>query len=319
MPEITEASLMEAFGLTPPGQGEQEQGVAAPAAEGAPTEPGTGAQEQGVAAPAEDSGTENGAEGAEQEQQPPEEQGMSQEQRRANAARRRQQERQAEISRAVADALAEERKKTETAQEQFFRDAGLKDTFTGKPITNMQEFTAWKQRFDAAKGERAMKSGKLTPEVLEEAISRHPLIQKAQAVIDQAETDRRQQQEARDKARIDEELRQIGLLDPNVKTVADILKLPTAQAFRDNVARGHTLLDAYRLANFDQLTAARAAAARQEALNNARGKEHLGVTGAGRGPGAEAVPAEQMRLFRVMMPDATDDQIQTWYNKHKKN
>ena len=319
MPEITEASLMEAFGLAPQSQGEQEQGVAAPAAEGTPADPGTGEQEQGVAAPAEGSDQETGAEGSQEGAQGAQDQGMSQEERRANAARRRQQEREAEVQRAVSAALEEERKKTQASQEQFFRDAGLKNTFTGKPITNMEEFTAWKQAFDDAQRQKAMKSGKLTPEVLDSAISNHPLIRKAQAVIDQAEAAQRQQQEAADKARIDEELRQIGLLDPDVKTVADILNLPTASAFRANVAKGYTLLDAFRLANFERLTATRAAAAKQEALNNARGKDHLGVTGNGRGAGAESVPPEEMRMFRMMMPDATDAQIQAWYNKHKKN
>lgn len=319
MPEITEASLMEAFGLAPKSQGEQEQGVAAPAAEGTPADTGSGEQEQEVAAPAEESAQDMDEESSQEGAEPAQGQEMSQEERRANAARRRQQERQNEIQQAVSAALAEEQKKTKAAQEQFFRDAGLKNTFTGEAITNMAEFTAWKQAFDDAQRQKALKSGKLTPEVLDDAISRHPLIRKAQAVIDQAEETQRQQQEAADKARIDDELRQISQLDPGIKTVADILALPTASAFRSHIARGYTLLDAYRLANFDRLTASRAAAAKQEALNNARGKDHLGTVGNGRGAGAESVPPDQMRMFRMMMPEATDAQIQAWYNKHKKD
>lgn len=317
-PEITESSLMAAFGLTAPGQGAQEQEIAEPAAEAAPADPNQGAQGQEPAEPAEGSDhtgadPEPADDDGQAGQEEPGKQTMSQEQRRANAARRRQQEQQAAIDAAV----QAEKDRIAAEQAQFFRDANLKNTFTGKPITNMQEFREWKTEFDAKKTEQAVKTGKMTPEVLNDMISRHPVVQKAQSVIDQAELAAKQQREAADKARLDGELAEIRKLNPDIKTVADLLQSPCAEAFRANIKKGMGLYDAYRLADFDRLTAAKAEVARQQALNQSRGKDHLNPVGMGRGPGTVNVPADQMRYFRSLMPDKTDAEIQAFYNKHK--
>lgn len=320
-PEITEASLMAAFGLADPGQGAQEQEPADPAAEGTPAEPQTGEQEQEPADPAEDPAEpEDEAEDpADEGSEPQADSGkkpLTQAERRANAARRRQQEQQAAIDKAVTAAVQAEQQKNEQTMNQFFRDANLKNTITGKPITNMAEFRQWQEAFAQKKAEQAMKSGKMTPEVLNDMISRHPVVQQAQTVIDQHAKEAQRQREAADKARLDAELAQIRELNPAVTTVGDILKLPCADSFRANIKNGMSLYNAYRLADFDRLVASKAEAAKQQALNNARGKDHLSPVGS-RGPGAESVPPEQMKIFRLMMPDKTDAQIQAYYNKHK--
>ena len=304
-PEITEASLMAAFGL----------------AEGTPAEPQTGAQEQDVADPAEGPAEPEDEDGdpADEGSEPQADSGkkpLSQAERRANAARRRQQEQQAAIDKAVAAAVQAEQQKHDQTMTQFFRDANLKNTITGKPITSMDEFRQWQEAFAQKKAEQAMKTGKMTPEVLNDMISRHPVVQQAQAVIDQHAKETQRQREAADKARLDAEMAEIRKLNPAVATVGDLLKLPCADSFRENIKKGMGLYDAYRLADFDRLQASRAEAAKQQAMNNARGKDHLSPVGS-RGPGAESVPPEQMKIFRMMMPDKTDAQIQAYYNKHK--
>ena len=313
-PEITEASLMAAFGLADPGQGAQEQEPADPAAEGTPAEPQTGAQEQDVADPAEGPAEPEDEDGdpADEGSEPQADSGkkpLSQAERRANAARRRQQEQQAAIDKAVAAAVQAEQQKHDQTMTQFFRDANLKNTITGKPITSMDEFRQWQEAFAQKKAEQAMKTGKMTPEVLNDMISRHPVVQQAQAVIDQHAKETQRQ-------RLDAEMAEIRKLNPAVATVGDLLKLPCADSFRENIKKGMGLYDAYRLADFDRLQASRAEAAKQQAMNNARGKDHLSPVGS-RGPGAESVPPEQMKIFRMMMPDKTDAQIQAYYNKHK--
>ena len=56
----------------------------------------------------------------------------------------------------------------------------------------------------------------------------------------------------------------------------------------------------------------------QQALNNARGKDHLRSTGNAQGSGALSVPAEEMAMFRLFNPNATEAEIQKFYNKHHK-
>lgn len=286
MAEFTEQQVYEALGL-----GAQAQEPAEPA--GGTSQPGN------ETAPAEGEGKPG--------TQTPEE-------RRANAARRRQQEQQA----AVDAAVKAERERHDAQMEQFFRDANLKNTITGQPITSMQQFLEWKTAFDAKRTEQALKSGKMTPETLNEAISRHPVVQKAQQVIDQAEQTAKQQRDAADRARIDNDLAEIRKLDPSITSVSDLLAADYAEGFKANVKKGMSLLEAFKLANFDRLTSAKADAARQQAMNQSRGKDHLTPIGTGRGDGSLEVPPAEMRYFHSLMPGKTDSQIREFYNKHKK-
>lgn len=329
MSQITEAKLYEAFGLDAKAQevvdpaaeprkedtaqGENMQEVADPAAEesnveaAVNTEPGTGSvqPEEPDDEAAEDQGDHT------KEQTP--------EQRRANAARRRQQEMQAAIDSAVAAERQRLQEENATRLNDIFARAGLVDSATGKAITNAEEFERWYQGFANARLEQELRGGKLTKETLLQLIGDHPAVKQAQQMVSQLQATQEQQRAASDKTRIDEQLAQIAQLNPEIKSVADILKMPTAAAFRDNVAKGMDFLDAYRLANMEDIAEGKAQRARQAVQSNARGKEHLQSTGNSRGGGAVSVPADQMRLYRMMNPKATDTQIQAHFNQYLKN
>lgn len=322
MPPITEAKLYEAFGLTPPEEtGAQVQEPAAPAAEAQTTEPAEGAQAQEPAAPAAESvqpETEP-SEGApaqkatgEKQENRPGNPPLSEEQRRINAARRRQQEQQA----AIEAALQAERSQTAVAMNQVFAKAGLKNTFTGAPITNLDEFQQWNAKFEETRLQRELQAGKLTVDGLHQAMDQHPAIQQAQQLIQQTQAQQQEQQRAAEQSRIEGELAEIAKLDPSIKSVADLLKMPTSSEFRGYVAKGYGFLDAFKLSNMESITNARAEAVKQEAMNNARGKDHLRATGNGRGTGAASVPTQQMALFRQMNPGKSDAEIQKFYNNY---
>lgn len=321
MPPITEAKLYEAFGLTPPeGQGAQEQETAAPAAEASQVETTQGAQEQEVAVPAveetEPAATESADDDGQEPAGEPEKQAMSQDERRANAARRRQQEQQAAIDKAVADAIRAEQGKTDAAIADIFVRAGLKNSFTGENITNMEQFNAWHQQAADAQLQRELKSGKLTAESLNQLIDQHPAVKQAQALVQQTAQAQKAQQAAADRAKIDGELAEIGKLNPEIKGVADLLNMPTAAQFKGYVDKGYSFLDAYKLANMDSMAEAKAQRAREAAQVNNRGKSHLESTGNSRGAGAAPVPSAQLALFRRLNPNATDAQIQKFYNNY---
>ena len=200
----------------------------------------------------------------------------------------------------------------------FFAKAGLKNTVTGKPITTMEEFDAWRADYDAAKLQKDLKAGKLTPETLRSAVEQTPAIQALKKQQEQQAAEAEQRRQAEAKARVDAELAEIHKMDPTINTVEDLLSMPSAKAFYDLVRKGNSFLDAFRLANFDRLQTARAEAARQQAMNNARGKDHLTGTGTPQGTGAATVPADEMRAFKLFNPTATEAEITAWYNKHKK-
>ena len=336
MAEFTEQQVYEALGL---GAKEQEPAAPAPGAqEPEPqAEPTTGgAKEQEPAAPAsqeeppaqeEPEGTppaqepEGGSAAEEPAQQQPDKahgQQLTEEQRKENAARRRREETRAAIDKAVQDAVKAEQDRSKAEMDAFFAAAALKNTLTGKPITNMEEFNEWKQAFDAAKLQRDLKAGKLTPEGLQKVIEQTPAMKQVQQIAQKQEEAARQQSEAAAKARVDAEIAEIHKLDPTISEVKDLLKMPTAKEFYALVKKGNSFLDAFRLANYDRLTTAAAEAAKQQAMNNARSKDHLTGTGPQRGQGSSPVPPDEMAMFRLINPGATDAEIQAYYNKNKK-
>lgn len=330
MSQITEAKLYEAFGL-----GEKAQAVAEPATPAEPqaAEPAEGAQEQEPAEPAAvEAGTPNvnaepnAVSGAPEDPANHAAEGMENptktqtpEERRANAARRRQQEQQA----AVDSAVAAERQQAEQRQadvlKEVFAKAGLVNTVTGKPITTLDEFNTWNQEFAQIKLEQDLKEGRLSKEALEQLISNHPAVKQAEAAVSQLNRVQEEQQQAEAKARIDSQLAEIGKLNPQIKELGDILQMPTAEQFRENVNKGMNFLDAYKLANMDAIAEGKAQRAIQAAQSNNRGKEHLVATGNSRGSGAASVPPDQMRLYRMMNPKATDAQIQAHFNQYLTN
>ena len=322
MPPITEAILYKEFGLTPPeGQGAQEQTPAEPAAEPSTVETGAGAQVQELAEPAQPVDTEEPSEpgagdaGNGDEQPAAKSAEQTLQERAANAARRRQQEQQA----AIEEALQAERDKHSKVMLEVFQKAGLTNTFTGKPITTMDEFNEWHQKFADTKLQQDLQAGRLTTEGLNQLIEQNPIIQQARQIVQNSENVQKEQQAAADQARIDSELAEISKLDPTIKGVADLLNMPTAAQFKGYVDKGYSFLDAYKLANMDTVVNARAQAAADEAARKAQSKSHLTATGNVQGAGDVSVPSGQMRLFRALNPGKSDAEIRSYYNKHIKN
>ena len=200
----------------------------------------------------------------------------------------------------------------------FFARANLKNTVTGKPITTMEEFDAWRADYDAAKLEKDLKAGKLTPEALRSAVEQTPALQELRKQQEQRAAADAEQKRAAAQAQVDREIAEIHKLDPTINSVRDLLSMENAKEFYAAVKRGNSFLDAYRLVNFDRLTAARAEAAKRQALNNARGKDHLTGVRTPQGTGAATVPKDEMEAFKLFNPDATEAEITAWYNKHKK-
>ena len=93
--------------------------------------------------------------------------------------------------------------------------------------------------------------------------------------------------------------------------------MPTYPRFYELVKKGLDLVDAYKLANIDNLTQGMAQASRQAALNSARSKDHLSPT-ATRGAGAVTVPSDELALYRELNPGMSEAEIQKHYNRYLK-
>lgn len=306
--EFTQEQVFEAMGVKQPEQaGEKEPEVTEPA----PSTPQ--AQEDVTAQPEEAAETgEKEEETAEPPQGSDKPEAQSPEQNREFAARRRRAEQQA----AIDEALSAEREKHNREMEDFFAGAGLVNTLTGEPIKSMEDFTAWRESFEQAKIDKELKAGKMTRETLDAVISKNPVMQQAKQIIEDSR--KAQESERMEQARkaAEAEIAEIHKLDPSINSMEDLMAMPNAQQYYEYVRKGNSLIDAYYLANREKLLSRSTQAAQQQALSNARSKEHLG-TAAGRGAGAVSVPAEDMALFRELMPKATKSEIEAYYNKYK--
>lgn len=331
-PAITENAAYQALGLDAPAvdagnQGANGQEPAQPAENNPATE--TGANQQNPAQSAEEpennethnDGVEPPAEGASETQGNPDAKPMDEKTRRENAARRRQQEQQAAVQAAVQEALQQERARMDAQWNEFFAASGLKNTITGEPIKTREDYQKWQQEYQAQQASQKLKAGELTPELLQQIVGQHPVVQQAKQLLEQNAAQQQSQQEQAQRQRIQEEISEIGKLDPSIQSVEDLMNMPEAEftAFKGYVDKGYSFLDSYRLSHMEQIADRRAEQARQQAMNNERGKEHLRPSGRSQGTGPVSVPPAVMRSYRLFNPGATDAEIQAHYNKNMKS
>lgn len=118
--------------------------------------------------------------------------------------------------------------------------------------------------------------------------------------------------------RIENEVSEIGRLDPSVRSFEDLRNSPDYARLGELVRSGISLVDAYKLTHFDRLRESAAMGARQAALNAREGKAHLQQLGGTGGDTPPAVPGEVLRAYRAIMPDLGVREIEQHYNQYLK-
>lgn len=288
--------------------GAEETDIAAPSEEtGTTTAAAQGAEEQETAAPAVEETEESEQPQAEAPEQEPK---TDRDAQFAAARRKAEAERDAAIARAKEDAQRQ--------VDEFFKNSGLMNPYTGQPITTRAEYEAYRERFEADQKAKLMEKAGITQEEFQAFVQGLPEVRAARQAKAEAEAAARQAREQEAKARVDEQLRQIQAIDPTVKELGDLAKLDTYPKLYDMVKRGYSILDAYRLANYDTLTQRAAEASRKAAINSVQSKQHLKATES-RGGGAIPVPDSVLEEYRVLNPGATKEEIQKHYQSYMKN
>ena len=346
-PDQEQEPARESQGAAQEGQGTGQEGMETAEGQKGQKTAQKGAEGQGGQEPDREGqqGQEDGQTGQEGQQEP-----MSMEERERNAARRRQRERQQAIDAAVAQALEQERQKQDQQWAAFFAGAGMSDPATGKPITSRQEYDAYRQGMEQRRLQENLQKGTLLPDDIAALVRRElerqtaaegdasPQVRRA-SVSPEGETSAQGRiHSARageigfgvpggaerpvGEAQIDAELAEIRRMDPEMVDLQAILQSETGPAFRAAVGRGASFLEAFKLANFERLTAkARTDAAQRAAQaerNGQRGKEHLRSTSSA-GSGSAPVPAEVMAMYKRLNPGKSEAEIREHYNKcHKK-
>lgn len=244
---------------------------------------------------------------------------QSKAERAKQAAARRAREQEATITAAVQAALQKERAEQEAKWTDFFKRAGMRDpNRENQPITNLEEYNAYRANFDLKQAEQDLKRGKLTAETLQQVVAQMPQMQHVQQLQQQAEREKQEAQQQAQQQRVAAEIAEIGKLDPTITSLQDLMKAENGRKVYEYVKTGLNLVDAYKLANMDKLTERAAAAARAQRTSSEQSKHHLKSTTA-RGQGGVEVPSAQAALYRKLIPGITDAQMRESYREYLKD
>lgn len=187
---------------------------------------------------------------------------------------------------------------------------GVTHPVTGQPITNVNDYIDALSIQQRQAQEAELQEKGIDPKMIDRMVASNPVVLQAQMAMAQLK-----QQE--DMAQLQRDVEEISRLDPNIKTAEDVYNSP----YRDQLiayAQQHnaTLADAYKVLLFDSIRSVDTDAARQQAINQMRGKSHLPSQTqnvATENDDDIEVPAEIMARFKA--DGKTEKQIKELYKR----
>lgn len=190
---------------------------------------------------------------------------------------------------------------------------GQLDPYTNKPITSEADLQAYQQAYQREQEQltrNQMQQAGIDPDILDRMIENNPKVKRAEQLTAQFEA-------AEGERKMNEAIKEISRLDPSITDVAALANHPNVLVFNEYVNRGYSLVDAFRLANFDTLTGKKAAAAKQQAMNNVNGKSHLTTTAGNAGGDDIVIDPQEMQMMKHAFPNLTHAQLVAKFKKYK--
>lgn len=248
---------------------------------------------------------------------------MSREERRDQVIRRRREELDRAVEKAKADMKAEMQEELAKQRDLIIAGMRVQNTYTGKLCRTQAEYDTFIAERDRRTVDSELERVGLERETFETMIENHPDIIRARELAEQAEQAAQQAEQAKVTAtdrtaeqRAAEQLAIIQGFDPKIKSMEQLLKLESYDAIYSLVNKnGLSISDAYYLANRDAIEKKRTDAARQEAINSARSKDHMQSEQGEHGNGAITVPASVKRNFKAVYGNISDTEIQKKYER----
>lgn len=180
---------------------------------------------------------------------------------------------------------------------------------TGKPVDSaygyMEAFRA-QQKLEM---QEQLKQSNIDPQIIDRMIADSPAVRAAEAATAELNEIKAQQ-------KLEQDIKEVLTLDPTLTSAEDLYKDPKLNEIIEKVGAGFSLVDAYKLVNFDRLTGAKMEAAKQAAVNQVKAKNHL-ATGSSLdvGDSGEDIPANMIEMYKESFPDYSMAQLKALYNK----
>ena len=181
---------------------------------------------------------------------------------------------------------------------------GITHPVTGQPITNMRDYVDALAIQQRQASEQELQEKGVDPSVINRMIETNPVVMQAQQVLESAKM-------AQANSALQNDLAELSKIDPSIKSLDDLAALPTFPQMLEFIAKyeGTSIIDAYKVFNYGNSTQT----ARQQAINQMRGKDHLSTqTGIAQSDDEFVeVPAEIMARYKA--EGKTEKQIRSLY------
>lgn len=207
-----------------------------------------------------------------------------------------------------AEQEAEARAKSQI--DEVFKGLGLTNPYTGKPITTKEEYDEYSAALAEEKRSNVRESSGMSEAEFNQFVENLPEVREAKNA-------KQAYDQMRQKAALDAQIAELTKIDPEIKTVDDLMKHEKYPEIYEAVKNGSSIVGAYKSVCFDDLINRAAERGRQTALNNQAGKQHM-ESSVQHGQGAMTVPREVFEQYKLFMPKATEAEITAHYNKHHK-
>lgn len=218
-------------------------------------------------------------------------------------------------------AAARRRAEAEFAEKQRMADAefarrfeGYENPITHEPIRTQRDYFAALDAQEKLKRDEELSSKGIDPKMFEDMVNRqvnnNPYVQQAQQIIQQA-------QQSQIESLVADGVKAISQLNPSIRNIDDLVASPNYAQIVGLVRNNNmSLVDAYKLANFDTLMAGKVAGAKQAALNNINGTSHLTQTDGASVPdnGEVEIPTSELEQWKKAFPHASLAELRKKYN-----
>lgn len=206
---------------------------------------------------------------------------------------------EAENKRLLAELEAERASKKQVVDEVVqtaFR--GQINPYTEQPIETQEDYEAYQEMYR----QDMLNQIGLPKDFIQKEIENNPIVRQAQEILEA-------QKAQQGRIAFEAQLSEINRLNPNIKTVDDLLNMPEKEEFDRYVNKGYELIDAFRLVHKDG----------KRKTNTTDTKEHLIPAGGAAGTNKETdIPSSLLETWKEAFPNETNEQLRGRYNRYLK-
>lgn len=183
--------------------------------------------------------------------------------------------------------------------------SGVVHPITGKPITTLDEYQDALNAQNRIQAERELNEKGIDISVLDEYVNSSPVLAQARQIVEQYAN-------VQVEAQLKEDFEALKAINPDLKTYDDIENIQDVVL---KVSQGYSLVDAYKIVNFDVLMTKGTKSAKQSAINQARGKSHLEPTENISSSDESDISETELMALRENFPDKSDKEIRRLYKQ----